>query len=192
MKILRLSNSVISAAIADKYIDSKTNHEHFNINHGARGPDTWRWFACLHDMYFKSKEPQIVLDNDNYELDPVSRNGEPLTDTKGNQCYNIVIDNDPAHKNDILLLWTIPGRGYDNVEYDVSGSVEVIGAGSLGKSRIEGTTSYPAPVLLISGDCTLKWEGINSDGMKVTQVVNYEYWNTTWNIEPIESEDHDD
>jgi len=192
MKILRLSNSVISCAIADKYVDSNSGKVHFNINHGSRGTNTWRWYACLHDLYFKSEESHITLDGDAYELDPVMRNGSPLVDSKDNQCYNVVMDNDPCHKNDILLLWTIPGRGYDNVEYSVTGNIELIGEGSSGKSRLEGAASYPSPILLISGDCKLHWSGVNSNGDKVSQNISYDYWNTNWGIEPVESGGCDD
>jgi len=182
MKIKRLSDGIVTNAIADRFIDPTNEHVYYNLTHGNKGHGTWKWFSGLKVSDFNVNDISITLDGDNYNLVPVYKKGKLLKDNKNNICYNVVIDNDPYHKNDILLLWNIPSRGYKDIEYDIDGVVEVIGVGVSGKSRGESTVTSPAPVLEIAGDCVLMWRGKDVRGNAISQTIEYSYHESKWVI----------
>jgi len=185
MKILRLVNSIITTATANKYIDPKSGKQYFNLTHGVKGPATWKWYAGVSPKYFPEEVDSIIFDNDNYGLIPVYRNNKLLADTKGNLCYNIITDNDPSNESDILLLWTIPTRTYKDIKYNISGSVDLLGEGSHGRSRGPNSVSTPAPVLEIYGDCQLRWSGLSSEDGEIEQIISYDYASSKWAIGAI-------
>jgi len=186
MKILRLTDSLVSPACTNKHVDTTTNKCYSNLTHGTKGPATWMWFAGISPKHFPNNSgDELLLDGDNYSLVPVYKKSMLLRDKKDNICYNVTIDNDPTHKNDIILLWSIPGRTYADITFEVSGSVELLGEGVYGKSRGPNSITIPAPVLEIFGDCKLVWIGKDSNGHTVSQVVDYAYTESKWDIGSI-------
>jgi hypothetical protein len=192
MKILRLSNSIVRPAIADRYIDPASGVIHFNLRHGSKGKGSWLWYAGLSSTHFNSKEDSISLDDDNYGLVEVYSKGILLKDKRDNICYNVIIDNDPSHANDILLLWTITGTGYSDVSYEYSGCADLVGMGISSRLLRPEDGKVDAPILNIYGDCSMRWNATNSSGTKISQDINYVFCDNEWNIGPIKTEDSDD
>ena len=192
MKIMRLIDSIIDVAVADRYDDPKSKNRHYNLSHGSKGASTWRWYAGLDPRCFPNDSNCVVLDNDNYNLKPVYSKNKLLKDAKGNICYNIVTDSNPEHKHDILLLWSIPVRNCTDVEFSIDGDVDIVGTGYSGKSRGEKSTVTPAPVLEITGDCVLKWSGTTKQGKSVKQTVSYRYYESHWTIGVLEFNEVED
>jgi len=186
MRIERLSDGMITSAIADRYVDPVSKKVYFNLAHGAKGPSTWKWYAGLSAKHFSSEDNCVILDGDNYNILPIYSKGDILRDKVGNICYNVVIDNDLAHHKDIILLWGIPTRGYRNLSYTIHGGVELIGEGKAGKSRGPNSVVGPAPVLEIIGDCELVWYGTDTSGAAVKQVAKYQYYDSKWSIGGVE------
>lgn len=186
MKIKRLTDAGASPAIADVYIDPDTKKKHFNLVHGIKGADLWKWYAGIDPNYIDTNTDKLVLDQDNYCLTPVMRGGKHMMDKKNNKCYNIATDNNPSHCTDVLLLWNIPSRSYRNISYSISGDVSLIGEGYNGKSTSDRVITAPAPVLEIFGDCEISWSGINNSGAMVKQQIKYHYHTEQWDINPVE------
>jgi len=187
MKILRLTDSVVTNAEADIYVDPLTKHKYFNLAHGTKGPATWKWYAGVDPSYFDKEGVTLVFDRDSYNLAPIYKAGKPVSDKKGNLCYNVIIDNDPSHRKDVVLLWSIPARTYTNVEYSISGSAQEIGLGVFGKSRGINSIIIPAPVVEIFGNCTLTWSAMNSDNVTIMQSITYNHYDTSWDIGSLET-----
>jgi len=164
------------------YEDKTTGKRYYNLTHGTKGPGTWRWYAGTDPVKFPSDTPELVLSDSNYLLLPVYKNGNIVKDMRDNICYNIGVDNDPSHSGDILLLWSIPGRTYIDVEFSISGSAELLGKGSVGRSRGDASITWPSPVVEIYGDCELVWVGKTKDNKDVTQIVKYTYASKEWDI----------
>jgi len=186
MRIMRLANSSLSPAIAERYVGESGSKAHYNLKHGTRGSDGWRWSAGLHDASFECEEEFKTLDGCNYDIVPVKVDGRIRKDSVGNIYYNIFVDNDPSHAEDIILLWTIPGRTYTDIEFSVSGDVDVLGEGKAAKSRTKSAGYTVAPVLLIYGDCEFSWAGKCAKGNAVGQTIKYRYGDKDWKISPIE------
>jgi len=186
MRIIRLANSSLSPAIAERYVCEDSNKKHYNLKHGTRGADGWRWSAGLHDASFRSDDEFMTLDGCNYDIVPVKVDGSIRKDKLGNIYYNIYVDNDPSHAEDIILLWTIPGRTYTDVTFEVTGDADILGKGKAAKSRTKSAGYTVAPVLLIYGDCEFSWKGKCSKGGTVSQVIKYRYGDKDWKISAIE------
>ena len=188
MKIRRLYNTVMldSQVKADIYIDPRTGTTHYNLKHGSRGNNTWQWYAGISPVHIDISGDDVTLTGDNYKLEPVYKRGRKLKDSAGNQCYNLVTDNDPSHTSDVLLLWMMPCWGKNNVSYSMTGCVEEIGKGFGGKYRGDADRRAHAPVLEIYGDCELRWEGTDSNGHKYQQIITYSAMNETFNIGTME------
>jgi len=184
MRITRLTGSLISPAVADIFINRKTEVVHHNLSHGTKSTGCWKWFAGLSHEHFDLANEPYTLDGDSYVLLPVKKNGLILKDAKGNVCYNIGIDSDPSHVNNILVLWTPAERAYSDVVVDVSGSCEIVGHGKNIANRTNRESS-PAPVVEIYGDADLYWTGKRADGVVVCQHVKYNLGTKQWTFSDV-------
>lgn len=185
MRILRLANFKIQPAVAS--LHKNKNKYYFNLRHGTKGTHFWRWSMGLDYRHFKpvKSDTEYVLDNDNYIIEPIKRNGNILEDKAGNVMYNISVDTMSTHKKDILLLWDIPNKNFINVTYSIKGMCSVIGEGSVGRVRSEQAYKSPSPVIEILGDSILYWSGVGADGKKYSQTIKYDYAEKNWDVSPI-------
>lgn len=118
---------------------------YYNLIHGDK--EGWEYRLSVDSRITKVKEGVTYkLDKNYYVLRPITKNGKPLLDNKGNAYQVISRDFDTAHKNNMLLLWELPPE-YNDAKYHIKGFANEIGLGYHGK--------VPAPVLEIYGDCTL-------------------------------------
>jgi len=122
----------------------KNNHSYYNIFHGD--PHCWE-FRCSVDKRMSNKrENTLPLNKDNYILRELRDNNKLLLkDPKGNVYYVISKDNDPTHKNDLLLFIDLDVELTD-VIITYTGFARSIGNGYRGK------TTTPCPVVEFYGD----------------------------------------
>jgi len=193
MRVVRLTGSLLTPAVADIFINRKTGAVHHNLSHGAKSKGCWKWFAGISHEHFSLDTQPYELADDNYVLLPVKTKGMTLKDAKGNICYNIGIDSDPSHTSNILVLWSPADRSYTGIKTALRGACEVIGTGRNIVNRTRGE-STPAPVVEIYGDAVLTWSGVRSDGALVEQSIEYSHGGKNWtfgDINVLEGDEHD-
>jgi len=180
MKISRLGsdNAVVTAEL---FVNKRNGKKYYNLRHGFKGKNTWVWYACLDANSFDVDGREIALDGADYYLDPIIRDGEVMTNPRGEVCYNLTKTTQGIGKNDRLVLWYPDCRGYVDVKCNVSGKANVIGNGTF---SLPGQPSevYPAPVVILYGNSELHWSGIDDCGKQAEQVIKYNYELGTWDF----------
>lgn len=184
MKILLLRDNIVSPATAIVRKNKTANKLYFYIPHGTRLPGLFAYNMGVNykDFAPKNENEELKLDGNNYIILPVRKDDKIVTDSNNNTIYYVAKDYNTSHSDDIILFWEIPNKKYTDVEFKVSGEVEVIAKGFSGKQR--GTELYksPAPVLEIYGDCQFEWSGKSDTGI-VGQSIKYKYSDSnSWNI----------
>lgn len=187
MRILKLTGVDIRPAVAMVYKNKVSNALYFNIQHGSFGKNFWIYTCGLNKIFFTPKDEQdrITLSDDNYILKPIKRNKEKIKDGKENILYNISIDSMENHKKDCIIFWEVPNKNYTNVTYTISGNAAMIAEGITGKERNDTIYSSPAPIIEAYGNCKLEWSGLNNNGERVSQTINFDYVNDKFDIPPI-------
>lgn len=181
MKITKLTLQGIKT-VTSEIIEHKGNKYH-NLKHGTNGKRLWSWSASMDAKKFSDTDNgPITMDGSDYVLIPITRDGKIVKDGIGNCTYVISKDNVDSHTNDILVLWEIPIKNFNTVSIELSGDVIEVGRGYIGKYRIERRQRIPAPILEITGNCSITWEGVTFKGEKYKQVINYKESN--WDINP--------
>jgi len=173
MRVVRLNSETASPAQATVIENLRTGSLYFNIWHGRRAQKLWSYVCSLNHKFFSPRTVNDVLElnNNNYILKPVMKKGVCVKDTRGNELYCITIDNDPGHKQDILLFWEIPNFNFVDVTYKHSVKAALLGAGASGKIRGNNEYISPYPVLEIVGECVLSWRGKDSQGNVYSQTI---------------------
>lgn len=187
MRIIKLTGINSSPAIATVHRNHKSDNMYFNIKHGSQGENLWVYSCELNKSHFapSALADELKLDNDNYVIIPVKKNGSVVKDKKDNTLYMITIDHNQNHKQDMLIFWEIPNVNYTEVTYKITGMANDIGHGWSGKERGEICFKSPAPVIEIYGNATLEWSGLDRDGNNIKQTITV--INGAINIKPIET-----
>lgn len=174
MRVLKLTAVTSSPAIATVYNNRRNKELYFNIKHGSQGTELWAYSCELSKDFFAPETPsaELKLDQDNYVLIPVKKNGDLVKDKKGNALYMLTVDHNHNHRRDLLLFWEIPNVNYTDVGYSISGMANEIGKGWSGKDRGEYIFKSPAPVLEVYGDAVLEWHAQNKAGDTFKQTIN--------------------
>lgn len=174
MRVQTLTAVTSSAAIATVYNNRRNKALYFNIKHGSQGTELWAYSCELSKDYFIPELPsdELKLDQDNYVLIPVKKNGSVVKDKKGNALYMLTVDHNHNHRRDLLLFWEIPNVNYIDVTYSISGMANEIGKGWSGKDRGEYVFKSPAPVLEVYGDAMLEWSAKNKNGDTFKQTIS--------------------
>ena len=74
-----------------------------------------------------------------------------------------------------------------DVSYKIDGSARVLAEGTYGKFHIDNLITTPAPVVEISGKCSLTWIADDPRAGTVTsQTIEYDPELDTWDIKPKE------
>jgi len=187
MKIIRLGVYETSEVKPNIYINNR-GEKFYNVRHGKRGNPEYCWgWVCSIDSKIATpvSDPDFKLIGNDYEIEPIFKNGKPKKDKLGNIEYVIKKDNSSFNKDDILTLWELPSKKYTDIEYELVGEVTEIGKGTSCMYRQNSIISTPAPVLEITGDCTLSWVG-KYGGKKYKQVISYSSRYREWKFNVIE------
>jgi len=181
MKITKLTLQGIKT-VTSEIIEHNGNKYH-NLKHGTNGKRLWSWSASMDIKKFpvQNDEP-LILDGSDYVFIPITKKGKVVKDAIGNCNYVISRDNVESHTNDIIVLWEIPIKNFNTITTTLDGDVMEIGHGFIGKFRPERKQRIPAPVLEITGNCSITWEGVTFDNKRYKQVINYRESN--WDINP--------
>lgn len=192
MKIIKLTSSIVSKVIASTVKNKNKTKEYYNIKHGGRGEGLHTYKMGMDERIFKVDKSELILNDDNYILIPIYRQKKQLKDKADNFMYYISTDQMEDHKNDHIVFWEIPNKFYTDVKYEITGDVNTIACGTIGRSRGNVNYTSPAPILEVYGECTLSWTAIDNNGRKLEQVFTFEdgKWNIgTVNITEIEKEE---
>jgi len=181
MKITKLTLQGIKPAVSEVIVNK--GKKYHNLKHGTTGKRLWSWSASMDVKKFPvTSDEGIILDGSDYVLIPISKDGKILKDGINNCNYVISKDNIESHTNDILVLWEIPIKNFNEVEISLSGDVVEIGRGYIGKYRPDRKQRIPAPILEITGNCTIKWKATTFNGEVYQQIINYK--ESSWDINP--------
>ena len=190
MKIMKLANNKVDYATATTYTNKEGVH-YFNLYLGTPGVNTWLWKCYLDKKYFvpDTSTSTMTLDKDNYNILPIKYRKKGVSkyikDSKGNISYNIVLDTEVSHVNDVLVLWELSNKKMSDVTYDITGDALIIGKASTGRDRGTGGDIIPALAIEITGDCKLEWSGMYNKE-EVRQVIEYVYTDKNWKINPMQ------
>ena len=192
MLIKKLTVSVlkpVTAIVVKNKNKNKNNELYFNIKHGGRGENLFTYTIGLDKHMFKpnATEDTLVMEDKDYILLPIYKNGMPMRDSRNNYMYYISKDQVDDHTTDYILLWEIPNKFYTDVTYTLKGNVKEIGIGINGRSRTNEIFKSPAPILEIFGNCELNWTAIDST-KRYAQKITLE--DNAWNIGKLEVTDH--
>jgi len=192
MKIVRINTNITSPAIAEVYINNKTDRLYYNLTHGTMGDSLWKWVAMLDASKFRPAgiNDTLTLTGNDYNIVPIKKDkNNYLKDNVGNMVFKITTDTSEEHKNDLLVLWDIPNKKYDNIFFNLYGLVDTIGMGKNGKVRESSTISTPAPILEVQGESEFTWVAKKGDSY-YKQVCTYK--NNEIDLRPITNIDADE
>lgn len=199
MRIIGLNNNGETSVSATIYSDTRNNKKYYNLLHGGirNNGKTYPWKCGVDAKLFPvtdTSPESLLLDNDNYTLIPAIKNKKQIMDINNNYVYMLSQDNNATHQHDILVLWEIMNNYYTDISYTIDGSCDIIGNAVIGRFKgYSGGTGRSsaklymatAPVLLVYGDCTLKWVGVNEDGSSHQQEFIYKKVNNKFIIGDI-------
>ena len=193
MKILRLLQNKIEPveAIVDisKSTNGKDKSKSFVIYHGSFGTGLWNIKTYLHTRHFPptNKGDKIRLDGNTYAFSAIHKDKHIAKDQKGNNIYIISKDSSYVDLNTIILFWNLPMFPTADVSYKIEGSARVLAEGTYGKFHIDNLITTPAPVVEISGKCSLTWIADDPRAGTITsQTIEYDPELDTWDIKPKE------
>lgn len=175
-----------------KPIDTVVYNCYYNICHGD--PEGWLYKMSVDKRFYdpaKNNNLPIVLNDNNYTCNIIKdKEGTAIMDSTGKPYRTISKKQPPSKKaifnfddndNDIILFCQFE-TDVVNVSYSINGMVEEIGCAQF-INDIEGTKhKVPGPVLLIYGNCTLKYRGFKADGSVVDKTLKYNYENNDFSL----------
>lgn len=191
MRILKLINNKIEPAEAiaqfNKKKDNNDGKYSYTIQHGSFGNGLWTIKTYLHVRHFPVGKPgtKIKLDGDNYTFSAIHKDNKPVKDQRGNNIYIISKDQNFYNLDTIILFWNLPIIPNAEISYAVLGSARVIAEGIHGVFHVDNVIKVPAPVLEITGSCTLEcYANDIANNVRITQVITYDSNSDRWEAQP--------
>ena len=194
MRILKLINNKIEPVEAIAQFNKKKDKDGkfgYTIQHGSFGNGLWTIKTYLHTRHFPLGKPgtKIKLDEDNYTFSAIHKDGKPVKDQRGNNIYIISKDQNFYNLDTIILFWNLPIIPNAEISYAVFGSARIIAEGTHGVFHVDHIIKIPAPVLDITGDCTLECYAKDiPNNTLITQTISYDSKSDRWEAQPKQTE----
>jgi len=170
MKAILITEIVAKPAIAVRV----PGKDYFNIKHGSIGKGLHKYSMGIAKSLTEDIEADhLKLETCNFDILPIRKGKDIQKDRFGNAMYYLIENRNSSQRSDLLAFWEIPDKGLNAVSFKIDGNVVELAKGYNGKDRELKTTKVPAPVLEITGDCTLTWCGTDDDGVCYGQHLVY-------------------
>lgn len=193
MRIVKLLDHKLENAVATVFENNKNHKLYFNLEHGnnivKNVSHVYRISISTNFIKPEKTTDKYELKEDTFCITPLKIKGVNIKTRNGYQIYILKQTTGNMSDSDMLVFWHISNKKFlkGEINYSVEGDVSVIGEGAYASERGDNIFYMPAPVLEIYGNCTLKWEGIESNTRrKYGQIITYNFIDDKFDFKPLQ------
>lgn len=177
MKIVTITSDGVVPAIAKVTKNKKNSNMYYNLrlgNYAIRpvgSPPNILPIGISKDIAVPTTfKDRLLLDRDDYVLLPIVKGGNHITNKAGSYLYYLDTS-ETAPLKEMLAIVSVPMYNFTDVTISQDGMVNEIARGY--SIKMVGDITYSSPQILFElfGKGTIKWRGVNSQGIH-EQVIN--------------------